>query len=94
MNDPIYFTENIKPICLPRRDLSVIYRGVIGGITGTVAGWGKLGLSTGNTDWATTLQKTDVKIFDTELCQSIVQIQGQRAWQSGHLSKGFNPVSW
>ena len=90
MNDPIYFTENIRPICLPRRDLSVIYRGVIGGITGTVAGWGRIG----NTNWATTLQKTDVKIFDTELCKSIVQIQGQHAWQSRHLSKGFNPVSW
>ena len=83
MNDPIYFTELIKPICLPRRDRSVVYKN---SETGIVTGWGMLG----NSNWATQLHKTEVIIIDTEICKSIMQTQGQHAWD---LSKGFNPVT-
>ena len=56
LNEPLYFTEKIRPICLPRRDLPVKYNSQIG----TIAGWGKLGTSSG--DWAANLQETNVPI--------------------------------
>ena len=84
LNEPLYFTEKIRPICLPRRDLPVKYNSQIG----TIAGWGKLGTSSG--DWAANLQETNLLIFDNDICKTIMQIQGKQAWE---LSKGFDAIS-
>ena len=84
LNEPVHFSKKIRPICLPRRDLRVYYNRH----TATVAGWGKRGLSSGAGDWATNLQETDVNIFNNDICKTIMQIQGQHAWD---LSKGKFP---
>ncbi|XP_065341097.1 serine proteinase stubble-like [Cloeon dipterum] len=58
---PVYFKDNILPICLPREDTS--FRGQ----TGVVAGWGKTDTSYGKTG-TNILQKATVPILRDDEC--------------------------
>ena len=85
---PVYFTEKIRPICLPRRSHSHHHHIYYDSHTAQVAGWGRLGL--GGIDWASQLLETSVFVLNNEICQTIMSMQGQQAWE---LSKGFNNIS-
>ncbi|XP_059472499.1 serine proteinase stubble [Neocloeon triangulifer] len=58
---PVYFKENILPICLPREETS------FQGQTGVVAGWGKTDTSYGKTG-TNILQKATVPILRDDEC--------------------------
>ena len=78
-----YFTEKVRPLCLPRRGMILQYFDQIG----TIAGWGGTG---GNTKWAANLAEVDVTIFNNDICRKIMHIQGKLPWT---LNKGFDTIS-
>ena len=83
LRDPEYFTDKVRPLCLPRRGMILQYFDQIG----TIAGWGGTG---GNTKWAANLAEVDVTIFNNDICRKIMHIQGKRPWT---LNKGFDTIS-
>ena len=81
---PLYFSEKIRPICLPERAHLVLYNSHIG----KIARWGETG--DGQAKWVTNLKDVDVLLFNNNLCKKIMHIQGQHAWK---LGKEFNTIS-
>ena len=82
LREPVYFTENIRPICLPVGQTTATYHSIIG----TISGWGK----TGDNNWAENLKEVDVLIFKTDFCKKIMNIQGAHTWDSG---MGYNTIT-
>ena len=81
LSDPVYFSKNIRPICLPVGSITTHYHSQIG----TISGWGKT-----ENSWATNLKKVDVLIFKTDICKKIMHIQGEHTWDG---SMGYNTIS-
>ena len=82
LKDPVYFSEKIRPICLPERAHLIQYNSH----DAKIAGWG----GDGQANWVENLKDVDVTLFNNNLCKKNIHIQGQHAWK---LDKEFDTIS-
>ena len=71
MTDEVYFTENTRPICMPKEE----YQENVGK-SGILAGWGYDG-----SRWSTNMKEVDTFIIRNQDCKHMMNIQGKGVWQ-------------